>query len=104
MIDHPLFRDRPNVFRCNEAVLIDDEGFGNAVNPEIDANCTCPVHPVRKSLAELTDELHGSCLSVLNIHADDDHATILELFPDVLEPGCLLITGWVAPGRPEVND
>ncbi len=97
MIGHPLLRDCPNVFRYYKALLSDDEGFGNAVDPKVDANRACSVHPVREGLLKLTDKLAGGTLLVLNIHPNHDYTAIPEPFPNSLEARRLLIAGRVAP-------
>src|SRR3989442_5132096 len=56
MVDQPLFWDGPNILRPDEAMLIDDEGFGHAIDPKVDADLPGLIHSVWKSLTELTDK------------------------------------------------
>lgn len=103
MVDQPFFWHGPNILRPNEAMLIDDEGFGHAIDSEIDANHTCLVHSVRKSLTELTDKPLCGSFVILDIDSDHSNSARLVSLPDPLEPRRLLITRWVAPGSPEVH-
>jgi len=103
MIDHPLFWDGPYVLRPDETILIDNEGFGHAVDSKIDANLTRSIHSVRKSLTELTDKPSCSSFVILDIHSDHSDSAILVSLPDSLEPWRLFIAGRVAPGSPEIH-
>ena len=102
MVDQPLFWDGPNILRPDEAMLIDDEGFGHAIDPKVDADLPGLIHSVWKSLTELTDKPLCGSFVILDIDSDHSHSAHLVSLPDLLEPRRFLIAGRVAPGSPEV--
>ncbi|MNG08203.1 hypothetical protein D3C84_915430 [compost metagenome] len=84
---------------ADDALAVDEEGLGRAVNPEIQ-----PQHAVRIveidliGIAELRQPLDGLVPLILVVHADDGNALPRQL----LEVGVLPIAGR-APGGPDVE-
>src|SRR5215510_7491575 len=95
-----LGRDRPDVFKGDAALAIDDEGLGHAIDTPFDGGPAIAVHADGdKGIAVAAEEAPRGGRLILVIDAEHAHAGLL------LEPhqNGMLLNAWDAPRSPEVD-